>query len=147
MTIGSILLGVALFIFTILFLGQPFLRARAIRPDTVPLPLQKEALIAQIKRLTFDYETGKLPADAYQQQRQALVTQTALILREMEAEATTDGVDADIEAAIQQLRQTMPVATAVATGAATAYCPQCGTLIDADDNFCASCGHGLQPTP
>jgi membrane protease subunit (stomatin/prohibitin family) len=59
-------------------------------------------------------------------------------------------VDADIEAAVRRMRQqaaattAAPAKTASAKPAAAArYCPQCGTPVDSDDRFCATCGYNL----
>jgi hypothetical protein len=59
-------------------------------------------------------------------------------------------VDADIEAAVQRMRQqaTAPVAVPTQTPSAkpavsARFCPQCGTPVDSDDRFCATCGYNL----
>jgi membrane protease subunit (stomatin/prohibitin family) len=61
-------------------------------------------------------------------------------------------VDADIEAAIQRMRQQEATAppeaqTAAAQPATTRYCPQCGRPVDGGDRFCATCGQNLIVEP
>jgi NADH pyrophosphatase NudC (nudix superfamily) len=64
-------------------------------------------------------------------------------------------VDADIEAAVRRMREqatpvtstAVPVAPRPAVTTATRYCPQCGTPVDPDDRFCATCGTNLIVEP
>lgn len=65
-------------------------------------------------------------------------------------------IDADMEAAIQRMRQTAAAAPAkpqpapakpAAPAATTRYCPQCGRPVDSGDRFCAACGHNLTVEP
>jgi hypothetical protein len=156
MTIGSILLGVALLILVVLFLARPFVQ----RPTSPHLPrtkrqrllAQKEAALTEIMALEFDYETGKIPAELYQPQRATMVAEAAALLQELDALPPTDRIDAEIEAAIAQMRgQTAvtPPVTAPAAVLATGknghgrFCTQCGSPIDPGDKFCAHCGHKI----
>jgi len=169
MTVGSILLGLALFVLVGLFIARPlFSRDRQSnrKPTTrQALQLQKEAVLTEIANLDFDYETGNLPEKEYQQQRQNLMADATAILKYLDAldesapvsepaqvPGSTDRepvVDDEIEAAISRLRakpaQAAPVArtqTESANGK-TNYCPQCGKATDPDDKFCANCGQEL----
>jgi hypothetical protein len=187
MTIGSILLGLALLVLVVMYIARPLLAAgmrsrRQTRPRTRPktrnrqsLLAQKEALLAQIYTLDFDFETGKLPETDYQQQREALMSEATAVLKQLdemdgEIEAAAAAVpeqaasgrksdpDAEIEAAVARLRVTVPaVAAEVATevvgeeparagNGQAKFCPQCGQPADPDDKFCAHCGYRL-PQP
>jgi hypothetical protein len=164
MSIGSILLGVALLILVGLILGQPFWMSR--EPETRPrsrkqqLVLQKEALLEEIRALDFEYDTGKLPEDTYQAQRadlMALTTQTLKALDDLGTEAPADDVALQIEAAINRVRAqrqppdaaaasvaaTIVAPTAVPRNGQTLFCTQCGAKVDANDKFCAACGNKL----
>jgi hypothetical protein len=151
MTTGSILLGFALLILVVLFLAQPFLRAperesgRSRSDARQALLAQKEAILAQIRSLDFDHETGKMPDEVYQPQRAQLVAAAAAVLQqaesgEWEVESRT-GVEAEIEAAVSRLRQGR--STAGQGNGKGGFCPQCGQPTDVGDRFCAACGHRL----
>lgn len=156
MTIGSVLLGVALLLLVALYVLWPLLQhtptTPAPRPSQQRLLAQKEALLAEISALDFDYETGKLPAELYELQRPVMVAEAAAIWQQMESLPPVETADEAIEAAIAQLRGRMPTAQAVSASAVPAarggnghgrYCTQCGTTIDPDDKFCAHCGHKI----
>ena len=148
MTAGSILLGLALLILVGLFLARPFLVPRQ-RPSHLSQRqrqlAQKEAIIAQIRDIDFDHQTGKLPDDIYQPQREYLIDQAAQLLQTLDAQAPNapfiddPAIEAAIEAAVAQRRQP-PLST-------VRFCPQCGQPVDADDNFCAACGYQLANKP
>ncbi len=141
MTAGSILLGLALLVLVALFVARPLWQGdeqgQRTRTDRQRLLDQKEAILAQISALDFDYDTSKLPAEVYQPQRAALVAEAAAILQRLDALPHHDTRDAEIEAAIARLRGqvTVPV------NGHGRYCSQCGTPVDPADKFCAHCGH------
>jgi hypothetical protein len=176
MSIGSLLLGATLLILVGLFLARPFLlsnarygRRKGLRQE---LLAQKEAILAQIQVLEFDYETGTLPEQEYKQQRPQLVAEAAEILERLDnvpgpAEPTsTGGIDNEIEAAVAALRQRQPrpvprktapqppppIPTAaekpVLVNGQVKFCAQCGQAVEEGDKFCAYCGHKIiQPQP
>lgn len=154
MTTGSILLGVAILLLVVLFVARPLIQ----RAPVTPLPrtsrqrllAQKEALLTEISSLDFDYETGKLPPELYQHQRAVMVAEAAAILEQLDSLPQVVIADAEIEAAITQLRGQAPAAPVVAPPVAVAvsgtgnghgrFCTQCGSTIDPNDKFCAHCG-------
>jgi hypothetical protein len=191
MTVGIIFLGLALLVVVVAFIARPFWM-----PNSVPaepavtrdeaLEAEKAVLLDQIRALDFDLETGKIPADVHQAQRARLVAQAAALLQQLDLaddglEAATvwqpaapletappapAGIEAEIEAALERIRQAratqsvVAVATAAATvtaappaaaplaAAASAptngtgrFCGQCGQLRESEDKFCAYCGH------
>ncbi len=156
MTIGSILLGLALLMLVGLYLARPFLQKddEAERPLTQRERLlnEKEAILAGIQQTDFDFETGEIPADVHEQERTLLMQQAADVLRQIdEYDAQPDPVDAEIEAAVARTRQqdaplTAVTRTAVAANGQGKFCPQCGSPIDPGDKFCTSCGHKLVAT-
>lgn len=155
MTIGSILLGLALVLLVGLFLARPFLKREIIsdHPTTRREQLlnEKEALLTQIQQLDFDAETGKLPPEVHQAQREAMKVQAAGILQALdELQTHPSAVDAEIEAAVARIRQGETAVTKTAVAAARngkgAFCSQCGSPTDAGDNFCTNCGAKL-PSP
>ena len=156
MTIGSILLGLALLILVGVYLARPFLQKEdeAERPLTQRERLlnEKEAILAEIQQTDFDFETGKIPADVHERERALLMTQAADVLRRIdEYDAQPNPVDAEIEAAVARIRQQGAPLTAVTSTAVPAngqgkFCPQCGSPVDPGDKFCTSCGHKLVST-
>lgn len=118
---GSILLALALLLVVGLILARPFFVAHYRQEKLTErevLEAQKEALLAQIRDLDFDHETGKLPDEVHAQRRAELVAEAAGVLKRLDQmqsadeqerrEASTDGragVDQEIEAAIARLRR------------------------------------------
>ncbi len=175
MTIGSILLGLALLVLVVMYVARPLLATRKLRrprrrraSSRQSLLAQKEALLAQIHELDFDFETGKVPEADYRQQREALMSQATAVLKqidevdgEIEAGAAavreqvdaggTGDRDAEIEAAVARLRESTPAGApeiaekepAQAGNGQAKFCSQCGQPTDPDDKFCAHCGHRL----
>lgn len=171
--IGSLLLALALLFIVGLFVLRPLLRTQPAQRQAAvnarqALEAEKNALLAQIRNLDFDYETGTMLETEHQQLRQELVTAAAAVLQELDelepvAPGTPGQVD-EIEAAIAQRRSqraTVDIEAAVAqrrarpqtiasTGngsgvvpAVLAFCPQCGKSTERGDRFCAYCGHQL----
>jgi hypothetical protein len=164
MTTGSILLGLALLIFIVLVLLHPYLVAQ--QPEELTpyeqLAATKEMLLGEIRILDFDHETGKLPTDLYETQRQALVAETAQVMQRLDTLPAPDDDEADldvderIEAAIAALRRSgsatkkskkkkrkkVAPATAVVNTNGR-FCTQCGQAVNQEDKFCAHCGHRL----
>ena len=152
MTIGTVLLGLALLLLLGLYLARPFLKREIIsdHPATKREQLlnEKEAILTQIQKLDFDTDTGKIPAEVSQAQREEMVGEAAKILKALdELESHPSAIDAEIEAAVARIRKgdtavIKPVP--VASNGKGAYCSQCGSPTDAGDNFCTNCGHKLQ---
>lgn len=155
MTAGSILLAVALLLLVGLFILRPLLSptghrfSRISRRDA--LAMQKEALLATIRGLELEYETGKLPEQEFLQDRQRLMLQAADVLRELEQlETHGDDLDGRIEAAIASLRARVVTPAPAVAGVAPAsvaasprFCPQCGQAARDGDKFCRQCGTAL----
>lgn len=166
---GALLFGLAIAILVGIFLARPFLTA-PVRASVSGnkqrtnrrrhLLEEKEALLAQIKELDFDHDTGKVPSDIYDAQRQHLLAETANVMQALDtlpaaaangADTAEAALDARIEAALAQLRgapapalTAKPVAKAAAPQKAGSFCPQCGNATDPGDKFCTTCGHKLE---
>ncbi|MCA9929598.1 MAG: zinc-ribbon domain-containing protein [Anaerolineales bacterium] len=129
-------------------------RQRRQRKSRHTLFIQKNELLEQIRLLDFDHETGKLPTDVYEVQRQALVEETAVLLKKLDAAPVSNSkvakLDTKIETAVAQMRG-QPLVAVTAAAAAThgdalprgRFCSQCGNPIDQADKFCSTCGHKL----
>ena len=171
MTIGSILLGLALLVIVGLFVTRPlFVRdphRRRRMSERQALQAQKEAVLVEISSLDFDYETGKVQEADYREQREAYIAEaTELLMRIDELDEaylkTADEAEPDqqpeqeydaIEAAIARRRaktkpapapeSSIPASDSVGENGRRNFCPQCGQPADAGDRFCAHCGHQL----
>lgn len=114
LSLGSILLSLALLLVVALYAARPFLQARLhddAMSDSQTLLAQKEVLLEQIRLLDFEYETGKMPAQEHQIQRAQLVQQAAAVLKQIDAleaapasNGEPDRVEQEIEAVIAGLR-------------------------------------------
>ncbi|NCF64621.1 MAG: zinc-ribbon domain-containing protein [Chloroflexi bacterium] len=151
MTIGSILLGLALLIVVALFLAKPLLTAKPQSTHSLDrrrqLEQRKQALLAEIQAVDFDHETGKIPTDVYELQRTQLMHEAAEVLREMDElpASTDDAISAQIEAAVLERRHHH----AQSSNGQAGFCTQCGQGLDLNDKFCARCGQAVrvaQPT-
>ena len=125
-----------------------------------------------IRELDDDYESSKIAPELYMRTRPQMVKQAAILMKQLDehgyVEASVEppvavnapSVDAQIEAAVQQLRtpqqldeqleaairqarQKPAVSAAVPANGATLFCPQCGRRLEPDDRFCPKCGHNL----
>lgn len=160
MTIGSILLGVALFLLVSLFLARPFLRPQQAEEVALTeqqrLQEEKEALLDQLQALDFDHETGKIPAELHTHQRAQLMERATAVLQALDSggelvangqgDATDMDIEIEIEAAIAQMRRRRSQTSAPTSNGKTRFCAQCGSSTDPDDKFCANCGHNLTLT-
>ena len=180
MTISTIFFSIAILGIVGLFVAKPLLQPRINRKGRISrydrLQVQKEALLIQISDLDFDYETGKLTDADYRRQRSEIITKATSILRQMdklderprspisesesakrESVKTTSDIDAEIEAAVAQMR--IPVDTNDGANIKQEsgekrlsqdpkieriICPQCGHAADYGDKFCTICGHAFK---
>ena len=117
------------------------------------LMLRKETALNTIKELEFDYHTGKLNDEDYERLNQRLRRQAIGLLQRIEKIApVASGLDAELEEAIAEHRQTSSATSANQNGVAenstdqSAYaivCPQCNHVLKPSDKFCAQCGTAL----
>jgi len=151
MAIGSILLALALLIVVGLYLARPLLITQPQSTESFArrqqLEHEKEAYLNEIRALDFDYETGKVPSDVYEQQRAQLLEEASTILKALDELPTEDGdVYSEIEAAVAARRH----AHTISDNGQVSFCTNCGQPMDLGDKFCARCGQPLQvaqPTP
>lgn len=170
MTAGSIILGVALFIAVATYLVYPFWRSqpaapRARRSQLELLDEQKEAILAQIRVLDFDFETGKIPEAAHNAQRTQLMAEATAVLQQIDtlpaAAPRKAAPPADLEAAIARARKTavpanapaqdldsaIEAAIARARHKETAVSPAAPVVSNGQPpRFCPQCGQSVQPT-
>ena len=160
-TLGSILLGAALVLVVVLFLARPFAGhktgrdgdAGEQRDEVDGLFLRKEAILHQIRELDDDFETAKIAPELYRRARPELVTQAALLMKQIDepnpapATALSGEIDRQIEATVRQMRARSGRQPTLEDGAAATLCPQCLNPVGTGDRFCSQCGHILIPEP
>jgi rRNA maturation endonuclease Nob1 len=128
---GAIVLALGALFFVL------FIRDKDV-PEPVPVsPVQhledrKHAIYDNLRDLQFEYRLGKLSDGDYQQNKQALQRELALVLSEMEATIKKLG--------LQPTR--VPAKTAKARPAAT-VCPHCGAKFPQTLKFCGECGRAI----
>jgi len=173
MDLGAILLLLALLLGVGVFLAAPLMRRSAPRaaiesPEVSALLAERDRVINALQELDFDFKLGKVPQDAYPDQRADLLQQGAAILRKLDdlapgtapgqparkgasarieqAVAAADGGDAlDGELLADDRIESMLAARRAARRAQSAgFCPRCGKPVLTSDRFCPNCGKSLQ---
>jgi hypothetical protein len=124
--------------------------------------LRKESLYATIKELDFDFKTGKLSPEDYQELKNKYRERALGLLEEMESGGITKEMEEELEAEIMsrrisaskefqmvidwtlvaEKRKGVPRPVKMST-AGDVSCPGCGETCSADDNFCPYCGNNL----
>ena len=112
MSIGSILIILALFLLTALVLVQPFFENA---PETqnenegryAALLTERERALQALQELEFDYELGKIPPEDYPALRKQLLARGAEVLRKLDAyeQKRPTSNDDDLEAMIAARRE------------------------------------------
>ncbi|MFO7662031.1 MAG: zinc ribbon domain-containing protein [Chloroflexota bacterium] len=172
LTLGSILMGIALLLIVLYYLARPFIHpedddVRHDREEIDALLIRKATLLRQIRELDDDMEAAKVAPELYNHTRPRIVQQAALVMKQLDehgyAEApapvsttVTASVNDQIEAAVRKLRTPQEIDAAieaavketrqkepVPTNGAIRFCPQCGRRVELDERFCAGCGHKL----
>lgn len=94
---------------------------------------EKEATLAAIRELEFDYQTGKLSSEDYQDLRSRYEAKAVAILRALDAAGTSAGLEDAVEEEIQAFRQRKREAT----------CEGCGGELPPGARFCPHCGRAV----
>lgn len=159
MQISSILIGFLLFGVSVAYIILPFQQKRqktniALKHSN-ELPVQREAILAALRDLDFDFKTGKISEKDYQPLRAQLLAEAAQFI-----EAEKKG-DEQLEQMIQSQRKVKrqenkcphceaPVwagqrfCSKCGFELNTELCPSCGKKIQSRDLFCSSCGYQIQ---
>jgi hypothetical protein len=171
MDIGSLFLILALFILVGLFVSRPLFEEQATAApkdgyNLSALLAEKERTLTALQELDFDSTLGKVPEEDYPIQRELLVQRGVEVLRRLDAlqdQATSDGSQDRLEAAIAARQASGTPATAVGDngagnhaddpvevmiatrrrsrqGKSVGFCAKCGRPLQQSDRFCPKCG-------
>ena len=134
-------------------IGYPLIRFRAYKgfaPDDTgdykyELIRKKESSYEAIKELDFDYNTGKLSDEDYQNLYKTYKFEALKAIREMDKETLTEmeSIDAEVETEIQEMRSGLYSSSDNQHVPAAGTCPACGAEYDKGDSFCKTCGAQL----
>ncbi len=127
----------------VLFIGEPLLGQRRLRPGATPpqtqeverLNLQKEGIYTAIQDLDFDYQTGKVDRRDYEALREQLEGEAIETLRELDGIDPLAALDETLEQQIAKLRTSSAEAMP-----SVEVCSNCGTGYPHDASFCTVCG-------
>ena len=141
--LGSVLFGLAMAVLVAAYVLRPVAargQGSQAGGQTSSLQAEREHLLDALQELDLDHYMGKVLDKDYLPQRQALTQQGAQVLRRIdelrESSGSQDGLEARLEAAVQELRT---------VGRAEArFCHQCGSGVLPADRFCSRCGAAQQ---
>jgi|Deesub1362A_J573_1020465.scaffolds.fasta_scaffold05678_2 hypothetical protein len=156
MSLGAILVGIAMLILSTVVVLDPLLkegrRREAGKSQGPSSPPRELEILQAIKDLDFDYQTGKLEEADYERLRKALVLEAAQRLQA--AEERDAELERALEEAIARKRvrpQARPQAEVRAEGnhghgaaqpeSVAQFCTSCGNGLLEGDRFCSRCGH------
>jgi len=112
-------------------------------PEPIPVsPIQhledrKHAIYDNLRDLQFEYRVGKLTDDDYQQTKQALQKELAVVLSETEQTLKTLGLGS-----VRKQATAKPAAPRPAAAKGT-VCPHCGAKFKENLKFCGECGKAI----
>lgn len=162
LTIGSVLLGLALVIIVVLYLLRPFVvgedeETRVSREEIDGLLLRKESLLRDIRELDDDYESAKVAPEMYMAARPQMVRQAALIMKQLDdhgyvepgttAGTTPADIDAQIEAAVRRVRtpEQLDEQMEAAIRQARSKPATSPTAGNGATRYCPQCGRPVEP--
>ncbi len=142
-SIGAILVGIALVIVSGIVVGAPLLTRSAMRwtsfrgESEEESPAERRTRVLQALRdLEFDYATGKVSEDDYKALRSQLLLEAASLV---EASETGAGEEV-VHPREQELDRLIERAVQAKRGL---ECPHCGHTVRPDARFCSMCGRPL----
>lgn len=158
MTIFVALLITAL---TFAFVAYPLYRQRrrpanpAVDDRLGELLSNRDTTYSMLKELEFDYQSGILSKEDYQELEARYKGKAISVLKGIDGLKDVDGVEADIEKQVLKLRRGKDSQPEVAAEddiekqvlglrhVRNSFCPQCGDKRQPNDRFCSRCGANL----
>jgi len=141
MSIGAILIGIAMMVLVVPFVINPLLNNKQkvgsqVADDEMESPGDRHtALLLALRDLEFDHQIGKVTKEDYTGLRATLLVQAAT---ELEAQEKQDAeLDDRLEQAIRLRREKQSVLQ---------VCSHCGLSLESSDRFCRACGTPVEMT-
>lgn len=141
MSIGAILIGIAILVATVPFIVNPLLNEKRRKPTAAglkpatPEDRHTEALLA-LRDLEFDYQIGKITDVDYTHLHTSLIAQAAAALEVM------DNQHAELDIRLEEAIRTRRMKQSIAAKA----CSHCGVALADSDRFCRACGTPVSST-
>ena len=134
MSVGTLLIGLAMLVITIPLVAKPLLKKRGrAQPEAEPENENRyQDVLLALRDLELDYQAGVVAEEDYASLHGQLLAEAAQILADEEKSATS--LHEQIEAAVSAYRLARKPEQ---PGAA---CTGCGAALDTDDKFCPQCG-------
>ncbi len=135
MSIGAILIGIAMMVLAIPFVINPFLngklfeQADVVGEEVISPKDRHTSLLLALRDLEFDHQIGKIAEEDYIGLREAMLAQAAIALEAQEKEDAE--LDAQLEQAIRLRREKKSTSR---------VCSRCGLNLEPTDRFCRACG-------
>ena len=160
----ALLLGVGLYLAAPLIFGSRRRNTNEESSEISSLLAERDRVINSLQELDFDFRLGKIPDEDYPAQRAELLQKGADILRKLDALQPQPISDDEVEAGIERAAEARRADAAIKTeppsddeiesmlaarrkgrkGRPAGFCPKCGKVVLATDQFCASCGKALK---
>ncbi len=141
MSIGSVLIGIAMLLLALPFVINPLIKGNQNNP---PGEAPKEASLSgdrhtgfllALRDLEFDHQVGKITDDDYTNLRATLMLQAAAALEYQ------DKLDAELDTRLEQAIQLRR-----ANQSKSQVCSHCGSALEPSDRFCRACGQPVEST-
>lgn len=139
----SELILIMILVTTTAYVAKPFWQRRtAVRLDSsngqlTDLIEKRDNLLAAIKEIEFDRETGKILAEDFAEMNTRYRTEAVTVLKRIDALGGNNRGSQKLEAELQNLRSQRK-------GKGATFCAACGTHVQVTDRFCLECGHRLR---
>ncbi len=134
----TVFIVVLLTVLTFAFIVYPFFRQKFGAVDSSQdsklqeLHSRRDTTYSMLKELEFDYQSGILTEEDYQDLQKRYKRKGVSILKNIDHVREGTDLDDEVEKQVMALRRTEG-----------RFCPQCGEKHQADDRFCSSCGTRL----
>lgn len=168
MDLGAILILLALLLGVGLFLAAPLMRnahGRSMEEsqEVSGLLAERDRIINSLQELDFDFSLGKVPEEAYPEQRASLLQRGAAVLQKLDElmpqaasrKTTAPAAAARIERAAaagdgsgkalgdDRIESMVAARRAARRAKSAGFCPRCGKAVLTRDRFCPNCGKSL----
>jgi hypothetical protein len=167
MDLGAILILLALLLGVGLFLAAPLMRnahppSMEESQEISELLAERDRTINSLQELDFDFNLGKVPEEAYPEQRASLLQRGAAILQKLDELApqasrktAASPATARIERAAaagegsggvladDRIESLLAARRASRRSKSAGFCPRCGKPVLTTDRFCPNCGKSL----